>query len=90
MKILYHCPDLGIPVLGWKGAAVHVRGLVSAFIWGGHSVVLAAPVLTKSPWDKPASIETNPLHLPLSAEAQTALAALKEFSASLGAKLAAG
>ena len=31
MKILYLCPDLGIPVLGRKGAAVHVRELIGAF-----------------------------------------------------------
>ena len=36
MKILYLCTDLGIPVLGWKGAAVHVRALVAAFSRASH------------------------------------------------------
>ena len=31
MKILYLCSDLGIPVLGRKGASVHVRSLVAAY-----------------------------------------------------------
>lgn len=84
MKILYHCPDLGIPVLGWKGAAAHVRGLVSAFIRSGHSVVLAAPILNKSPWESPAMVEASPMQLALSDEAQATLAALKEFNTSLG------
>src|SRR5881394_831227 len=56
MKILYLCPDLGVPVLGRKGASIHVRELVAAFIRAGHHVVLAAQVLNKSPWEKPASV----------------------------------
>ena len=35
MKILYLCPDLGIPVLGHKGASVHVRELASALTRAG-------------------------------------------------------
>src|SRR5262249_3940411 len=31
MKILYLCADSGIPVLGRKGASVHVRELIAAF-----------------------------------------------------------
>ena len=45
MKILYLCPDLGVPVLGQKGASIHVRELVAAFTRMGHAVILAAPVL---------------------------------------------
>ena len=56
MKILYLCPDLGIPVLGRKGASVHVRELVAAFGRAGHSVVLASPLLNKSPWEEPAEL----------------------------------
>src|SRR3989442_11417238 len=39
-RIAYLCPDLGIPVLGRKGASAHVRGLVAAFGRAGHSVAL--------------------------------------------------
>jgi glycosyltransferase involved in cell wall biosynthesis len=41
MKILYFCPDRGIPVLGEKGASVHVRSFVTALARQGHEVVLA-------------------------------------------------
>jgi hypothetical protein len=54
MKILYLCPDLGIPVLGPKGAAVHVREMVAALGRAKHNVVLATQLLNKSPWETPA------------------------------------
>ena len=75
MKILYLSSDLGIPVLGRKGASVHVRGLVSAFVRAGHFVVLAAPLLNKTPWEEPASLNVPLLHLPPSAD--TRASALK-------------
>jgi glycosyltransferase involved in cell wall biosynthesis len=84
MRILYLCPDLGIPVLGWKGASVHVRGLASALVRAGHSVVLAAPLLNKSPWEESARPDFPVLHLPPGAETAAAAAALKEFGATLG------
>lgn len=40
MKILYLNPDRGIPVLGAKGASVHVREFVTALAEQGHEVVL--------------------------------------------------
>jgi hypothetical protein len=46
VRILYLCSDHGVPVLGAKGAGVHVRELVAAFRRAGHSVALAAPTLT--------------------------------------------
>jgi glycosyltransferase involved in cell wall biosynthesis len=42
MNVLYVCADRGIPVLGNKGASVHVRSLASAILELGHSVTLAA------------------------------------------------
>jgi glycosyltransferase involved in cell wall biosynthesis len=42
MKVLYVCADRGIPVLGSKGASVHVRSLASAMLQLGHTVTLAA------------------------------------------------
>jgi len=83
MKILYLCTDLGIPVLGHKGASVHVRSLVTAFVRAGHSVVLASPLLSKSPWEVPAKLDVSLLHLPPSADTVNAVLSLKAFNESL-------
>lgn len=40
MKIAYLCADRGIPVLGDKGASVHIREFVSALSALGHEVTL--------------------------------------------------
>jgi glycosyltransferase involved in cell wall biosynthesis len=45
MKIAYLCADRGIPVLGHKGASVHVRSLVTALDRRGHEVLLAASAI---------------------------------------------
>ncbi|HYT61354.1 MAG TPA: glycosyltransferase family 4 protein [Haliangiales bacterium] len=84
MKILYLCPDLGVPALGRKGASVHVRELVAAFGRAGHNVVLAAPVLNKSPWETPAVVEANLLHVRPSSRIAEVAAALKGLNALLG------
>ena len=84
MKILYLCADLGIPVLGHKGASVHVRGLVAAFVRTGHFVVLAAPLLSKTPWEEPVSLNVPLLHLPPSADIVNAVLAVKAFNERLG------
>lgn len=84
MKVLYLCPDLGIPVLGRKGASVHVRELVAAFGRAGHTVVVATPQLNKSPWEEPAEIEAPLMHLPPGPEAVAAVLALKAFNETLG------
>ena len=90
MNILYLCPDAGIPVLGRKGAAVHVRSMVKAFADAGHQVVLAAPVLNKSPWEKPAELAATVLHLRPGVTTQTAAQQLKEFEETVGAGSALG
>ncbi len=84
MKILYLCPDLGIPVLGRKGASVHVRELIGAFARAGHRVTLAAQTLTKSPDDEPAKIKARVLHVTPGDDAISATHAIKEFNALLG------
>jgi len=84
VKILYLCPDLGIPVLGRKGASVHVRELVAAFGRAGHSVVLAAPLLNKSPWEEPAELEVQLLHAPPAPDVVSAFYGLKAFNETLG------
>ncbi len=40
MKIAYVCADRGIPLLGDKGASVHLRGVTSALIRRGHEVTV--------------------------------------------------
>jgi glycosyltransferase involved in cell wall biosynthesis len=84
MKILYLCADAGIPVLGYKGSSVHVRELMAAFARAGHQVILAAPLLNKSPWEKPQSIAGTLLHLRLSGGAQSTVLAAKEFTETIG------
>src|SRR5216117_2603829 len=84
MKILYLNPDLGIPVLGRKGASVHVRELVAAFGRAGHTVVVAAPLLTGSPWERPAPLDAQVLHLPPSPACLAAVRELKGFTRELG------
>lgn len=83
MKILYLCPDLGIPILGRKGASVHVRELCGAFGRAGHQVVLAAQTLNKSPWEKPAETSATVVQIRPSTSATTAAQALKEFNTTL-------
>ena len=41
MNVLYVCGDRGIPLLGGKGASVHVRAVTSAMQALGHRVTLA-------------------------------------------------
>src|SRR5215475_13752007 len=84
MKILYLCSDAGIPALGRKGASVHVRSLVAALSHAGHQVIVAAPVLNKSPWETPATISGNLLHLRSNSISTAAVQALKEFNETLG------
>jgi len=43
MRILYLSPDPGVPVLGAKGASVHLRALVNAFDRLGEAVIVASP-----------------------------------------------
>ena len=43
MRLLYLSADPGVPVLGQKGASVHVRELSEAFAGLGVSVVVASP-----------------------------------------------
>ncbi len=45
MNLLYLCLDRGIPVLGDKGASVHVRQFVSAAAALGHDVTLVCATL---------------------------------------------
>ena len=84
MKILYICSDAGIPVLGNKGASVHVRELIAAFSRAQCRIVLATPSLTKSPWDVPAEVAAQIIHCPLSTAAQQTVQSIKEYAQALG------
>lgn len=44
MRVLYLCPDLGIPVDGHKGASAHVRAVVAALRAEGCEVSVLSPV----------------------------------------------
>jgi glycosyltransferase involved in cell wall biosynthesis len=85
MKILHLCPDPGIPVLGQKGAAVHVREMAAAFERAGHKVILAAPQLNKSPWEESSElVDGRLLHVPPGPETVAAVLALKKYNDTLG------
>ena len=43
MRLLYLSTDPGVPVLGHKGASVHVRAVVSGLVAAGLEVVVASP-----------------------------------------------
>jgi glycosyltransferase involved in cell wall biosynthesis len=43
MDLLYVCADPGVPLLGHKGASVHVRELVTALRMEGADVTIASP-----------------------------------------------
>lgn len=84
MKILYLCPDLGIPVLGRKGASVHVRELIGAFARAGHQVTLAAQTLTKSTTEEPARVKARVIQVPSDPAITATGLALKTFNERLG------
>lgn len=84
MKILYICADFGIPVLGTKGASVHVREMISALNRAGHSVILAAPKLQKILWEAPEEIAGRLLHLPPAPISRETMKCLMEFEDILG------
>jgi len=84
VKILYVCADAGIPVLGRKGASVHVRELIAAFARAGHRVTLAAQSLTKSPAQTPARVRARVIQVPPDPAAATATRVFKKFNEQLG------
>ena len=65
MRVLYLNPDRGIPVLGDKGASVHVRQFIAALASAGHDVMLVAARLGEGNPPPPAAIvEIEPLSDP--------------------------
>lgn len=84
MKILYVCSDSGIPVLGRKGASVHVRSLASALTRAGHSVVVTTPLLSKSPWEPPATLDAQVLHVPASDALAATVDSIRSYTDAVG------
>ena len=80
MRILGLCADLGIPVLGGKGAAVHVRAMAEALQDAGHRVVLVASMRTRTPWEPEAPCAVPIVHVPPSPATIDATAALRAFA----------
>jgi glycosyltransferase involved in cell wall biosynthesis len=83
MKILYLCADAGIPVLGRKGAAVHVREMCGAFARGGHRVTLAAQSVVKSADDERANVRARLIQVQSSPATTSAVQAFKHFNEQL-------
>lgn len=86
MKILYLCPDLGIPVLGGKGGAVHVREMAAAFSRAGNHVIVAAPRARRSLWEPMAELSGEFLKIDFSPETEHAYRAISAFLARVGEK----
>lgn len=84
MRILYLCADPGIPVLGSKGASLHVRSFTAALAGLGHDVAVAAPTLTRTLWELPAPFDVPVAHLPPGEETGAAARALRSFAESVG------
>ncbi|MEZ5101798.1 MAG: glycosyltransferase [Thermoleophilia bacterium] len=90
MRILSLVADIGIPILGGKGAAVHARSLATALARAGHEVALAAPSLVREPWERPAPLGPPVLHLPPAAHVEQAARGVKSFRETIGAATAIG
>jgi glycosyltransferase involved in cell wall biosynthesis len=89
VNILYVCADLGVPVLGAKGASIHVRAMADALAAEGHRVVVVAGQLTKSPWQTPAPMAAAVVHVPPTPDIVHVSARLRAFSAAVDARPAA-
>jgi glycosyltransferase involved in cell wall biosynthesis len=76
MRLLYLSADPGVPVLGHKGASVHVRALVCAVAAKGVSVVLASPRTAPEGERLDAAIELVAIE-PVLAKAHTGVISLR-------------
>ena len=91
MRLLYVSSDPGVPILGHKGASVHVRALVGALAAHGAEVVVASPRVgfegeqMESSW----LVEIDPV-LPKSHESERSLLEGVERQARQIGELAAG
>jgi glycosyltransferase involved in cell wall biosynthesis len=58
MRLVYLCADRGIPLLGHKGASVHLRSLAAALAARGNEVIVACRTL-EGPNRPPAGVEVR-------------------------------
>ena len=61
MRLLYLSADPGVPILGHKGASVHVRELVGAFAAAGAAVTIASPRIDEEGDTLEAPVELVPI-----------------------------
>ncbi len=80
MKILYLNPDRGIPVLGDKGASVHVREFVTALAHRDHEVALICASLGEGNAPPPVRL----IEIPPDPDESGAVATTHEPSSSAG------
>ncbi len=83
MKILYLSSDTGIPVLGGKGGAVHIREMVAAFDRAGHQVVVVAPSDYKSAGEPQARLAAELVLIPPSPAAHSVRSCLGAYLSAL-------
>ena len=57
MRLLFLSADPGVPVLGRKGASIHVQELVRAFAGAGADVIVASPRIAPEGEELPGSVE---------------------------------
>jgi glycosyltransferase involved in cell wall biosynthesis len=60
-RLLYLSADPGVPVLGHKGASVHMRELASALVEEGADLHIASPRVESAENPLPAGVRTHPL-----------------------------
>lgn len=60
MKIAYLCADVGVPLDGSKGASVHLREMMHAWVKLGHEVVVFTPNAPPEDWFADVPVVTVP------------------------------
>jgi glycosyltransferase involved in cell wall biosynthesis len=75
MRIAYLCADFGIPVLGYKGASVHVREVIRALVADGHEVLAICAKMGEGNAfpDGACAVEIPPVKLPGARQAERTL-----------------
>ena len=84
MRIAYLTSDFGVPVLGRKGASVHVRRMVRALRRRGHEILVLTPSLGG---DASASPDLHIAHLPFEGIPDELYESLKREEACAGPRV---
>jgi glycosyltransferase involved in cell wall biosynthesis len=64
VRILYVSADFGVPVLGFKGASVHIRELTDALTDLGHEVIIVTPNVGEGNTARARVVHVPAPHLP--------------------------